>query len=54
MAQKTIAQSRPGMRAFNQAGDVSHYKRAKVAKINNAEMRLKRCKWIIGDLWLGR
>ena len=50
MTQKTIAQSRSLVRAFDQPGNVCHDEGAEVAQIHNSQMRFQRCEWIVGNL----
>src|SRR5438128_1424304 len=50
---KPIDKSMAFMRDFDQTGDVGDYKRAKVAGVDHAQMRLKRRKRIVSDLWPG-
>ena len=49
--QETIAKSMAFMRAFDQPGNVGNHKGSKVARVNHAQVRLKRGKRIISDFW---
>ena len=49
MPQKTITESMAFMRAFDQTGNVRDHKSTKVARVNHAQVRLKRGKRIVGD-----
>jgi hypothetical protein len=48
--QESIAETVSFMRAFDQTRNVGDDERAKVAQIDNAEMRLQRRKWIVRNL----
>jgi hypothetical protein len=49
VAQEAIAQSRSRVRAFNQTGNVGDHERAKVAEIDDAEVRLQSRERIVSD-----
>ena len=51
--QKAIAKPAALVRSFNQARYIGNDKRAEIASINDAQMRLERGERIVGDLWSG-
>ena len=53
MAEKTVAEPDPLMRALDQAGNVRKHEFAAVA-VDDAELRMQRREGIVGDLRLGR
>src|SRR5215467_9407656 len=53
VAQKPVAQSCSFVCAFDQAGQIGHHEFASI-RFNDTELRMQRCKWVIGDLRLCR
>src|SRR5689334_11794566 len=49
--QKPITKSMTFMRTFDQTGNVRDHKSAKVARVDNAQVRLKRSERIVSDFW---
>ena len=52
--QKPIAETMTFVRAFDQAGNVSNHKRAKVTEVDDSQVRLERRERIVRDFWLSR
>src|ERR1051326_4482297 len=50
VTQKTIAQARARMRAFDQTRNVGNDKRTKVSEVNHAEVRFQRGERVVGNL----